>query len=97
MDSMVKDAGAVIDYAKDWADWLAGDTITNTEWFVENPTGAPDDLVVYSQFDKPTTPTMTTVWLAGGAPGSIWIVTNRISTAAGRTQDHSMRVLVRQL
>lgn len=42
------------------------------------------------------TATKATVWLSGGTAGQIYTVTNRITTAAGRTEDRSFAIRVEE-
>jgi len=42
------------------------------------------------------TATSATVWLSGGTAGQSYIVTNRITTAAGRTEDRSFTIRVEE-
>jgi hypothetical protein len=40
---------------------------------------------------------VTTVWLAGGTIAAVpWMVTNRITTAGGRTEDRSFLLTIRE-
>ena len=69
-----------------WVDWLpVGDTITASSWIV--PAGITAASTGY-------TTTTTTVWLTGGKAGQRYVLTNRIVTADGRTEDRSFEVPV---
>jgi len=81
----VKDPDAGKDYAVDWASWLGTDTIAESEWIV--PAGL-------TQGEDSHTTTKATVWLSGGTDQARYVVTNRITTAAGRTEDQSFIVIV---
>lgn len=81
----VKDPNAVTDFQIDWTDWLNGDTISTSTWTVE--TGITQD-------SESETTAITTIWLSGGTAGVTYTVTNRIVTAAGRTDDRSIAVRV---
>jgi hypothetical protein len=82
-----KDPDAVLDYIWDWADWLApGETIVTSEFIVS----AGLDL----QSDGSSSNTAT-AWLAGGTQGTSYLVTNRITTSAGRTDDRSATIRVK--
>lgn len=81
----LKDANAVLDYRIDWSAWLGVDTIASTTWTV--PTGITQDSAT-------NTTTTATIWLSGGTAGTAYTLTNRIVTAAGRTQDQSITILV---
>jgi len=80
-----KDPNAVIDFKINWSDWLNGDTISTSTWTVESG---------ITQDSESETTTTTTVWLSGGTAGLTYTVTNRIVTAAGRTDDRSIAVKV---
>lgn len=82
-----KDPDAVLDYTRDWSTYLAGDTIATSTWVV--PTG----LTVNSSTNDTTT---ATIWLAGGTAFTSYIVTNRITTAGGRTDDRSFLMTVKE-
>jgi hypothetical protein len=90
VQTRTKDADAVKDYLVDWgAKWLAGpaafDTLAESTFEVE------DGLTMDSDAHTSTT---ATVWLSGGTPGVTYEVTNRIVTAAGRTDDFTFKVQV---
>lgn len=76
--TFTKDPNAVLDYSIDWTRWLAGDQIAASEWIV--PSGL-------TKMADSKTSTSATVWLFGGTAGQSYTVTNRIATAAGRTED----------
>ena len=82
-----KDPDAVKDYSIDWSAWLGSDTISTSEWTV--PSGITKDS------DSNTT-TVTTIWLSGGTAGTDYELVNRIVTAAGRTEDKTVIVRVRE-
>ena len=68
--------------------WLAGDEISTSEWILEE--GA------LHREGQPTriTTTKATVWLRGGQAGITYLVTNRIVTVGGRTDDRTISVKV---
>lgn len=89
-----KDPDAVVDRTINWASadgtndggstdtgWLQGDTISTSTWIVD--TGITQDS------DSSTTK-LATIWLSGGTDGISYEVTNRITTAAGRTEDRTL-------
>lgn len=83
-----KDPSANLDYKIDWELWLAGDTISSSQWTVA--TGV-------TKGSETNTTTTATVWISGGTAGSRYTITNRITTAAGRIDERSiiLRVLDR--
>lgn len=85
--TFTKDPDAILDYAVDWSRWLAGDTIAASVWIV--PTGL-------TKVSETSTATKAIVWLLGGSAGVTYTVTNRITTAAGRTEDRSFTVRVEE-
>jgi len=79
------DPNAVLDYSRDWSEWLAdGETITTSTWVV--PVGL-------TQGVTDNTGTLTTVWLSGGTAGMSYRVTNRVVTTGGRTDERSFTIL----
>lgn len=85
--SFGKDPDAVLDYQFDWSAWLAGDTIASHA--VTVPTG----LTLVSSSNSSTA---VTVWLAGGVAGVSYPVTCHIVTAAGREDDRTIFVAIRE-
>ena len=86
MMTFTKDPDAVLDYSIEWSKWLAGDQIQTSTWTVS------DSGVEAS--DDSNTATRATVWLAGGAEGQSYTVTNRITTNGGRTDERSFAIQV---
>lgn len=82
-----KDPDAVLDYTINWATWLGNDTISTSAW-------TPDSGITVDS-DTNTT-TTATVWLSGGTVGTSYAVTNHIVTAAGREDDRTITVRVRE-
>ena len=80
-----KDPSAVLDYSIDWTLWLDGDTIQTSSWTV------PQGLTKASETNNSTT---ATVWLSGGTVDQTYTVTNRITTANGRTDERSILIKV---
>lgn len=80
-----KDPAAVLDYGIDWSAWLDTDAISTSTWTV--PSGITQD-------SSTSDTTTTTVWLSGGTVGQSYLVTNRITTTAGRTDERTIRIVV---
>ena len=78
-----KDPNAVLDYTIDWTAWLDSDTISSSTWIV--PSGITED-------SSTNDTEITVIFLSGGTAGEIYSVTNRITTAAGRTDDRTIRI-----
>jgi hypothetical protein len=86
--SWIKDPDADLDYQIDWSDWLDDDeTIVSSAWIL--PEGITSD-----QDDD--TDTTATIWLQGGEAGADHRVTNRIATSAGRIEDRTIVIRVRE-
>ncbi len=79
------DPEAVLDYGLKLADWLKGDTLSASSWFV--PSGITEALPAPS-----FTNTITTIWISGGTPGQFYDLINSITTAAGRKDDRTIRL-----
>lgn len=87
---IAKDPDAVLDYGIDWADWLAAgidptDTLATSSW-----TATSGITASAPQLDG----TVASCLVSGGTAGQTYTVTNRITTANGRTEDRSFRVKV---
>lgn len=86
MTFLLKDPSAVLDYSIDWgAEYLAGDALTASSWSVspDEPGGAA---IAGSEFDL----LIATVEVAGGKAGTIYRVTNQVTTASGREDSRSI-------
>lgn len=81
-----KDPADVADYQIDWSALLGTDTIASSTW---TATG-------FTINSNSFTDTTATVWLAGGAAG-VQSITNRITTAGGRTFERSATMTVAEL
>jgi hypothetical protein len=75
-----KDPNGVEDFGFNWSAWLGTDTISASVWIV--PAG------ITKESDTFTT-TSTTIWLSSGTSGTSYQITNRITTAGGRTEDRT--------
>lgn len=87
----VKDPNAKLDYGFDWSAWLDGDTISASSWTV--PTGLTQSVSPAPSFSATT----TTIWLEGGTAGEKYSVSNHITTTAGRQDDRTIVVSVKEL
>lgn len=83
-----KDPTDVDAWSVDWATKLGADTISTSTWTV--PTG-----ITQTTPSPSNTTTTTTIWLSGGTDGVHYTLTNRITTAAGRTLERSFVVQVK--
>lgn len=87
----LKDPNAKLDFSVEWEDWLAsGETLSSVSWTVATgltQSGSPA---------ASNTTTRATVWLEGGTAGQDYDVTCRATTSAGRIDDRTLRIQVRQ-
>lgn len=85
-----KDSNATLDYAVSWVEWLGADTIATSTW-------EADDGITIEESPAPTAiDGIATLWLSGGTTGESYDVTNHIVTAAGREDDRTIRIYVRE-
>ena len=83
-----KDPEAVLDYAVDWSDWLeTGEALVSATWTV--PTGL-------TQTDADLAAETATVWLSGGTAGASYLLSCKVSTTLGRTDERSFRLACRE-
>jgi hypothetical protein len=82
---MLKDPSAVLDYTIDWSEWLDADNLSTATWTV--------DAGLTSVLESNTTKAAT-IWLSGGVVGTSYMVSVRIVTAAGRTDDRTFQINV---
>lgn len=80
-----KDPNDVIDVTFNWVGFLDGDTLATSTFLL------PDGM---TQDSSSNTTLRTTVWLSGGSAVTLCRVTNRITTAGGRTKDMTKLVMV---
>lgn len=83
-----KDPEENLDYKIDWSERLdEGDTIVNSVWIV--PSGITNGAMTM-------TATETTIWLSGGSLNTTYEIANRVTTAAGRIMDQTVRLPIRR-
>ena len=93
MPAYLKDPSAVLDFGFDWQLWLAsGETISASTWTITEDETSPST-TLFKASDTHNT-TATTAWLSGGTPGVDYVLTNHITTSAGRQDDRSMTIKV---
>lgn len=83
-----KDPNSKLDYVFDWSEWLNGDTLV-----AGTTVTVPAGLTKVSETFNTTT---ATVWISGGTAGATYNVSCHIVTAAGREEDQSIRLKVKQ-
>lgn len=100
----VKDPSAKLDYGFEWGSatndgsptdkgWLQGDSITLSSWAVAAVapgTGTPTLSADGNDLKS------TLIWMDGGVNGEDYLLTNHIETAAGRKNERSFLIKVRQ-
>jgi hypothetical protein len=80
-----QDPDSILDYEYSWAGMLSGDTIATSQFLL------PDGMTEESSSNTDTT---ATIFVGGGSCGSTYRVTNRITTAGGRTLDKTIRIRI---
>lgn len=82
-----KDPNAVLDYTFDWTAYLApiADTIQSVTWVLTSG---------ITKTSQTNTTTTATAFISGGTEGSTEILTCRIVTAGGRTDDRSINLKI---
>ena len=84
--TFIKDPSARLDYQVDWAAWLGADTISSVAWTLDSG---------ITNYSTSNTTTTATIWLSGGTHGQEYLVTCQITTAGGRINQRSFKVVVR--
>ena len=85
--TLKKDPDAKLDYSMKWADFLGTDTLSASTWTV--PPGI-------TKTSDSFTDTIATIWLEGGTVGKNYDIINSIVTAAGRKDDRTFRVTIKE-
>lgn len=89
-ETFTKDPIAVLDYAFDWAtNWLDSD---NSETISSHTITTETGLTKVSDSESAG---VVTVWLSGGTAGKNYTVACKIVTSAGRTDERSITIQVR--
>lgn len=84
---VIKDPASVLDYGENWAAWLDGDVIVAATWDIG------EGLTKITETHDDTT---ATVWLSGGPAGETVMATCHIQTQAGREDERSFRLKIRE-
>lgn len=83
----VKDPDAVLDYALNWTKWLEGDSLVSGTWTIDaGPTIASQNV----------SGGIVTMWLSGGTDATTYAARCRVVTTAGRTDDRTIQIQVRE-
>lgn len=93
--STEKDPDAVLDYPFDWSAWLADidDTYLSHSFVIVNPEGASVPIAVESSSESEG---VITPFVSGGTLDASHILTCRINTVGGRTDDKSLKIVIKQ-
>jgi len=85
------DPQARIDYPVNWTEWLETDTITASVWassdpnlILENGTFTTTSTLIWAKFTSPP------------EPGTVYLAINHITTAAGREEDQTVKLKVKE-
>lgn len=87
MTSFIKDPDATLDYTIDWEKFLNGDTISSSVWTV--PAGL-------NQVTSTNTTTTATVWISSGTLDTPYKVSNRMTSVAGRVDDRTFVITIKE-
>lgn len=86
-----KDPRAHLDFSVRWSDWLGTDQISSSSWAAV--ASNPDSAIV---LDTPSTTTGTaTVWVSSGTVNHTYRLENSIATLAGRTDNRSILIEIK--
>lgn len=86
-----KDPDEKLDYAIEWADWLAEtptDTLSTSTWSVVSGTGLVTSLMSING-------TKTLIWLDAGTAGVTYYIENTVNTAQGRKAQRTVKIQVK--
>lgn len=83
----IKDPDATLDYTVDWTSWIGADTIATVTWTVASG--------ITNSATSNTTLTAT-IWLSGGTVGQTYAIACKITTTAGRIDERTFTVTVKQ-
>jgi hypothetical protein len=83
-----KDPSAILDYYVDWTAWLGADTITLSTW------AKTGDITLGSGMSLGA---LQGIWVSGGTVHTHAVLTNHIVTTAGRQDERSMVLVLRDL
>lgn len=89
MTTYQKDPEATLDYEVDWSTFYLDDGETISSYVVTVPAGIAK--AADSQDDG-----VVTIWLTGGTAGTSYRIECKITTSAGRTEERSFQVRVRE-
>lgn len=92
MSLFLKDPGASLDWTVDWAaGYLDGQTIADSQWSAH-----PEESGGIAIAATALQPTRTAVTLAGGVPGHVYRISNRVTLSDGRLDERALTVRVEE-
>lgn len=80
------DPDAIVDYAMDWTQWLAGDNLDTVAWTITNGTEASSS----------NTTKVATVFIQSATPGKWVSMRCEITTTGGRTEHRTIKARARE-
>lgn len=84
-----KDPGATLDYCIDWTNWLGDDdTISASAWTVQAGLTSGSPSIANAK--------KAVIWLSAGTPLTKYRATNTIASAAGRIDERSIFVTIKE-
>jgi hypothetical protein len=94
LKEFIKDPGATLDYSIDWngpanarGPWLAsGETVVTSTWTAPTGLTKVSDSIASGK---------ATIWLSGGVAGTTYSVANKIVTSAGRIDERTITIRVK--
>lgn len=94
--TIIKDDQAVLDYIFDWTNWLndVTDSISSKVASIGS-NGSADGILTIQSSAIDGTSKKVTIWLAGGTVDQTYQVECKITTAAGRTDERSIYVKIK--
>lgn len=100
LKTFTKDPDAVLIYTFDWANGGPNDGSLDDDGWLQGATIAVSAFVLSSaditNVIESNTPTTASVKISGGKQGKDYIVTNRVTTNGGETEDRSIKIECRQ-
>jgi hypothetical protein len=91
--TILKDPDAILDYTFDWTQWLAAASVTPDT--IATAVGAVSGAVTAAINSTSHDAQKVTLWVSGGAAGEKIVLRCRITTAAGRTDDRTVYLKVK--
>lgn len=90
MATFKKDPDATLDFAVDWSAWLLpfADSISTVQWIPSS------GLAVESSPAPSNAAGVATAWISGGEPGTEETLVCRMTSAAGRIDDRTLRIKI---